>query len=611
MATARVKGWSDLDTFLELVEKGDVPSALEDAQAAALADPKKAKAREKRVAERNRVVELHDMDAYVRLSKEGYRLRKAFQVKRAEARKTKAAAQKVLAIQLVRRLYKLMMNHPDGWTLMLGMPSVALLADIRELDGSEASMMSSVSAEVRRFQRAVGMTTWEIITAHNRGILPQDGTREGALRNWMAGGLGVGDAAPLVAPLAAPTGQRGRIFKQTQIMSYKLLPDDSDALMDAMEYEQDVWAAEAAAVDRELLATHPAPLPGGGHLARGQSGSPASPGVWVMNSGVAMLRASLAEAALVQGKVVLNPPKRLKSLLKGALVTTASGSPPPGGPSLGGKGPAKSVKPRKGKGLIPWVEAVIPRDEVDAGLGLVVTDLTVVNHGTALTPTELGCDPPLREVTEWRDGRRLQPGRQAKQTAALLVGGLSQVAGGKRPLGRLLSAVPLVLTDAYVWRTPDPRTLGDGSEFRAPPAPARVPCTKKFKKLIVVAQNLVELELNLSVAVPLETLVATETVMVVGEAPLDQGGDPDGPQVTDLVSADLAEGMEATFCPRVPQLTVLNDPTALTEGLAQRRREARARRKAAKLTVPSGGELMGAIPLPLVGGYPFCDRVVT
>ena len=73
-------------------------------------------------------------------------------------------------------------------------------------------MMSSVSAEVRRFQRAVGMTSWEIITAHNRGILPQDGTREGAMRNWMAGGLGVGDAAPLVEPPAAPIGQRGKFL---------------------------------------------------------------------------------------------------------------------------------------------------------------------------------------------------------------------------------------------------------------------------------------------------------------------------------------------------------------------------------------------------------------
>jgi len=120
-----------------------------------------------------------------------------------------------------------------------------------------------------------------------------------------------------------------------------------------------------------------------------------------------------------------------------------------------------------------------------------------------------------------------------------------------------------------------------------------------------------ELESNLSVAVPLATLVATEMVMVAGEAPLGHGGDLVGPQVTDWVSGDLAEGMEATVGSHLPKLMVLNDPTALTEGLAQRRREARARKKAARSTAPPGGELTGAIPLPLVGGYPFSDRVVT
>jgi len=194
-----------------------------------------------------------------------------------------------------------------------------------------------------------------------------------------------------------------------------------------------------------------------------------------------MLRASLVEAALVQGKVVLNPPKRPKPLLNGVLVPIASVPPPPGGPPLGVKGPTKIVKPRKGKGSTPWVETAMSRDEVVSGVDSVVTGVRVVHSDIPLASTGLVGDLPPLEVTVWLDGRRFQPGRRAKQTAVLLVGGISQVAGGKRPLGRLLSPVPLVSTDAYVWRTSDPRLLGDGSEFRAPLAPARVPCTKKFK----------------------------------------------------------------------------------------------------------------------------------
>ena len=92
-----------------------------------------------------------------------------------------------------------------------------------------------------------------------------------------------------------PRGARGKIFKQTTIASYKLLPDDSIALMDAMEYEQDVWAAEAAAYDRELLELHPLVNAAGlAHLAP-RSGRPPKPGVWVMNSGAARLRASAGE----------------------------------------------------------------------------------------------------------------------------------------------------------------------------------------------------------------------------------------------------------------------------------------------------------------------------
>ena len=39
--------------------------------------------------------------------------------------------------------------------------------------------------------------------------------------------------------------------------SWKLLPEDAATLLDALEYEQDVAAAEAAARDTELLRLHP------------------------------------------------------------------------------------------------------------------------------------------------------------------------------------------------------------------------------------------------------------------------------------------------------------------------------------------------------------------
>jgi len=205
-------------------------------------------------------------------------------------------AQKALAIKIVLELYNIMLSHPDGWTLMLGMPSGPLLNDIMALRESHVMMESAVSAEVRRFQRAVGMTSWDIITAHNRSSLPADTTREGAIRNWATGGLGTGDAAPSEFP-APPRGVRGRIFKQTTIASYKLLPDDAITLMDAMEYEQDVWAAEAAAYDSALLARHSQAEVTG--LANQVPRSPKAPrlGVWVMNSGASLLRASVGEFA--------------------------------------------------------------------------------------------------------------------------------------------------------------------------------------------------------------------------------------------------------------------------------------------------------------------------
>ena len=147
-----------LNNSLGLVEKGECPSALEEAQTAARADPRKEKARLKRVAERDRVTELHDVSARGRLSDIGYAMRLAVRVKRAAARAAKSVAQKALAIKLVLALYDIMLSHPEGWTLMLGMPSAQVLNAIRALRDSHVMMESAVSAELRRFQRAVGMT---------------------------------------------------------------------------------------------------------------------------------------------------------------------------------------------------------------------------------------------------------------------------------------------------------------------------------------------------------------------------------------------------------------------------------------------------------------------
>ena len=80
---------------------------------------------------------------------------------------------------------------------MLGMPSEAVLAQIGMLADSSAPMVSAVSAEVRRFQRAVGMSTWDVITAHNRCRDPVGTDPKRGLPAWAAAGLGPGDAAGL------------------------------------------------------------------------------------------------------------------------------------------------------------------------------------------------------------------------------------------------------------------------------------------------------------------------------------------------------------------------------------------------------------------------------
>ena len=83
-------------------------------------------------------------------------------------------------------------------------------------------------------------------------------------------------------------GLRGRLLRQATITSWKLLPDDAAALIDALEYEQDVAAAEAAAFDETLLRSHPL-APGGARSALMRP----TPVYGVKKAVSALLRASL------------------------------------------------------------------------------------------------------------------------------------------------------------------------------------------------------------------------------------------------------------------------------------------------------------------------------
>jgi len=89
--------------------------------------------------------------------------------------------------------------------------------------------------------------------AHNRSVdpkvaLPEDGGNVQGPDG--PAGLGFLPGGAVVRP---------RALRQTSIASWKLLPDDAEVLMDAIKYEQDVAAAEAARLDNELLKLHPAP----------------------------------------------------------------------------------------------------------------------------------------------------------------------------------------------------------------------------------------------------------------------------------------------------------------------------------------------------------------
>ena len=183
MVAVRKRVWGCLATFLSDVASGSMVTALEEAQVAARADPRKEKKRLERQEERLRLQGLKDMEAYGRLSKEGYRLRVDGARKRADARVAKAQERKASAVTLVGHIHELMWRHKDGHTLMVGMPSRDLMKDLAALPGCEQKMESYVSAEVRRFQWACRCGKWLWPTT---GLLPLAGAEEGlASAGWM------------------------------------------------------------------------------------------------------------------------------------------------------------------------------------------------------------------------------------------------------------------------------------------------------------------------------------------------------------------------------------------------------------------------------------------
>jgi len=170
MSRVRERVWSTLGAFLEDVRKGATPLALDEARAIARADPKKEAVRLKRAADRDALVLFREGQARSRLSPYQYMLRCSFAAARALKRVETEAKLKVAAVNAAMVIHHLMWSHPEGWTLMVGMPSASVTQVIDTSILSNLSMRGYVAAELRRLQRAIGMSTWDIMTCHNRQV---------------------------------------------------------------------------------------------------------------------------------------------------------------------------------------------------------------------------------------------------------------------------------------------------------------------------------------------------------------------------------------------------------------------------------------------------------
>jgi len=469
-----------LETFLLDVAAGGTVTALEEAQIAARADPRKEKKRLERQEERTKLQGLKDIEAYRRLSKEGYQLRYDATRKRCDARLKKAAEAKVAAVALVGLIHKLMWTHPDGHTLMVGMPSKDLLGQLTALPGCDAKMEGFMSAEVRRFQRAVGMSMWEVVMAHNRCVDPR-----GATGGYVVdGGAHPDDGrCPEEIAMAPVGGMRGRLLRQATLTSWKLLPEDAAALIDALEYEQDIAAAEAAALDELLLRTHPLVVE-----RVVASVGPAVP-VGLRKAGSALLRRTLDVAGMKRQSVV-------------APLVGADGGVK-GSAGLGVDGRTRKLVPdhpyakekakKQATGESGWVAGVgkvavlLPTAEPFGTaskydvLSLEEEEVSIVSGEVAVVTTVV-VSPPVRAV---ETGGRLRE-RAAKVAAVTRLSRPRKVREVGSPLQKPRNE------ECWVWRSPDPVSPWEWAPGRfqfhrpAPSPPAAVVVTKKFRRLPTV-----------------------------------------------------------------------------------------------------------------------------
>ena len=262
MSVVRERVWGTLGKFLKDVTVGDTVSALEEAQIAARADPKKEKKRLQREADRLALREHNDLRAWRQLTDRGYQMRLAASAARASKRAAMLTAQRAQGIRLVNSIFEVMTTHPEGWSMMVGMPSSKVMEVLRALPDFSAKFSGSVSAEIKRLHRAIGMSTWEIVMAHN---VAAGAHRESTIPEFLAGADPAVEASlfqeslegpPRWAPRRTLTGPR---FRQAKISSWALLPADADAVLDALEYDEDIVAAEAATEYDRLLAEHSRP----------------------------------------------------------------------------------------------------------------------------------------------------------------------------------------------------------------------------------------------------------------------------------------------------------------------------------------------------------------
>jgi len=156
-------------------------------------------------------------------------------------------------------IFKTMMSNEDGWTLMVGMPSAGVMAVLRALPDFVARFSGSVAAEIRRLHRAIGMSTWEIVMAHN---VAAGDPRASTQPEFLAGPDPADEAAlfqnlvdgpPRWAPRRIRDGPR---LRQSKVTSWALLPEDAEAVIDALVYDEDMAALGTVALDAEIFALH-------------------------------------------------------------------------------------------------------------------------------------------------------------------------------------------------------------------------------------------------------------------------------------------------------------------------------------------------------------------